>query len=179
MFQIRKFVSGCSSNGRAIVEFDELVKPVTIAAQPGVRYYPIWGSNEPTAQVGDGARPISFEPYFPPPGGIRFMLLSWPPKGGLPAKGDLKELFAEMEMVFPGLLDAVRGDENGRHATDSVDMVMVLDGEIWLELDDGTETLLSAGHCVVQRGAKHAWHNRSDKNALMALVVVGAERKTS
>jgi ribose/xylose/arabinose/galactoside ABC-type transport system permease subunit len=33
------------------------------------------------------------------------------------------------------------------------------------------------GTCIVQRGTRHAWHNRSDKAALMMHVLVGANRE--
>jgi uncharacterized cupin superfamily protein len=48
----------------------------------------------------------------------------------------------------------------------------VLAGEIWLVLDDGSETRLGAGDVVVQRGTDHAWENRSDRVARMLFVLV-------
>ncbi|PWU55483.1 hypothetical protein DLE60_28230 [Micromonospora globispora] len=59
------------------------------------------------------------------------------------------------------------------HKTDSIDYGIVLEGEIWLMLDDD-ECLLTAGDVVVQRGTSHAWANRSDKPCRMAFVLIGA-----
>jgi hypothetical protein len=46
---------------------------------------------------------------------------------------------------------------------------------MWLELDDGHQVHLTPGTCVVQRGTRHAWHNRSDKPAFMMYVLIGAD----
>ena len=42
------------------------------------------------------------------------------------------------------------------YPTDSVDYVIVLTGEVWLELDDGQLTQLRAGDTVLQNGTRHA-----------------------
>jgi quercetin dioxygenase-like cupin family protein len=62
------------------------------------------------------------------------------------------------------------------HRTDTVDFDVVLSGELYLEVDDGAEVLLKAGDCVIQNGTRHAWHNRSPENCLVAVAIVGAER---
>ena len=50
----------------------------------------------------------------------------------------------------------------GMHTTATIDFEVVLDGEIWLELDDGVEVHLRAGDTVVQNGTRHAWRNHGD-----------------
>lgn len=47
------------------------------------------------------------------------------------------------------------------HRTQSLDYGIVLTGEIIMELDDGSTTLLKPGDVAVQRGTKHAWRNPS------------------
>ncbi|KAJ5611967.1 hypothetical protein N7528_009072 [Penicillium herquei] len=47
------------------------------------------------------------------------------------------------------------------HRTQSLDYGIVLEGEIEMELDDGSVTLLRKGDMAVQRGTKHAWRNPS------------------
>jgi len=180
MNHIRKLSVGSGENGRAKVDVDETVTPARVAALPGVEVYQIWGANELPA-VGPDEREITFSPYFPEPGGIRFLLLRLPPDTApagaqLPESVDPAEALAEAERVFPGVLAALTPDEFGRHRTDTVDVNLLLDGELWLELDDGTEKRLSPGDCVVQRGANHAWHNRTTRPALMASVLIGAQR---
>jgi quercetin dioxygenase-like cupin family protein len=66
------------------------------------------------------------------------------------------------------------------HTTNTVDMEIVLSGEIVLELDNGAETTLHAGDVNIQNGTRHRWHNRSTQPAILAVAMIGATRtKTS
>jgi quercetin dioxygenase-like cupin family protein len=47
------------------------------------------------------------------------------------------------------------------HRTQSLDYGVVLEGEIEMELDDGSVTLMRRGDVAVQRGTKHSWRNPS------------------
>jgi len=51
------------------------------------------------------------------------------------------------------------------HRTASLDLGVVLQGEVILELDDKVETVLKEGETAVQRGIIHAWHNRTQEFA--------------
>ena len=64
------------------------------------------------------------------------------------------------------------GAESPMHRTETVDVGVVLDGETWLLLDDGSETLVGVGDAVVQRGTNHAWANRSDRPVRMLFVLI-------
>jgi quercetin dioxygenase-like cupin family protein len=64
------------------------------------------------------------------------------------------------------------GAEAPMHRTESVDVGVVLEGETWLLLDDGSETLMRAGDAVVQRGTNHSWANRSDRPVRMVFVMI-------
>ncbi len=52
--------------------------------------------------------------------------------------------------------------------TRTVDFCIVLEGEIVLVLDT-QEVELKAGDIVVQRGTNHAWSNRSNHPAVLAI----------
>ena len=58
------------------------------------------------------------------------------------------------------------------HRTETVDVGIVLEGETWLLLDDGSETRVGPGDAVVQRGTNHAWANRSDRPVRMLFVLI-------
>jgi quercetin dioxygenase-like cupin family protein len=60
------------------------------------------------------------------------------------------------------------------HTSDTIDVGVILDGDIFLELDDGAETHLHAGDVVVQNGTRHAWHNRTGQPCRMLFAIVGA-----
>lgn len=61
------------------------------------------------------------------------------------------------------------------HTTATLDFEVVLEGEVWLELDDGVEVHLRAGDTVVQNGTRHAWRNKGTVPARLAIFIVGAE----
>ena len=64
------------------------------------------------------------------------------------------------------------GAESPMHRTETVDVGVVLEGETWLLLDDGSETRVGVGDAVVQRGTNHAWANRSDLPVRMLFVLI-------
>jgi quercetin dioxygenase-like cupin family protein len=64
------------------------------------------------------------------------------------------------------------GAEAPMHRTETVDVGVVLEGETWLLLDDGSETRVGPGDAVVQRGTNHAWANRSDRPVRMVFVMI-------
>jgi len=72
---------------------------------------------------------------------------------------------------LPGFSKERSGTRPFVHRTETVDYGIVLEGEIFLLLDD-SELHLKAGDVVVQRGTDHAWENRSDRPARMAFVLV-------
>ena len=60
------------------------------------------------------------------------------------------------------------------HRTETVDYVIVIEGEIEMDMDNST-VKLKPGDVMVQRGTNHAWANRSGKNARVAFVLVDAQ----
>lgn len=81
--------------------------------------------------------------------------------------------FVELDPEMAALMEP---DSPGMHRTETIDYVIVLDGEVYLELDDGQEALLKRTDVVIQCGARHAWHNRGDTPVLLAVVLIGADR---
>jgi mannose-6-phosphate isomerase-like protein (cupin superfamily) len=95
----------------------------------------------------------------PPAGGTAWRVFTVPPDTVMRAR------LAETAAAIPGV------EPDGFHTTDTLDYVMVLEGEIALELDTG-EVPLRPGDCVVQRGTRHAWRNRSDDPVRMVAVML-------
>ena len=62
------------------------------------------------------------------------------------------------------------------HRTLSLDYCAVISGEIVLVLDGGEEKTVRAGEFVVQRGANHAWANRTEEICRIAVVMVASEK---
>lgn len=61
------------------------------------------------------------------------------------------------------------------HRTQTLDYAIVVSGEIVLVLDGGEERTVRAGEFIVQGGASHSWHNRSQETCRLACVMVAAE----
>ena len=59
------------------------------------------------------------------------------------------------------------------HATDSIDYIVMLEGEVTLMLEAG-ETTLRAGDFLVDRGVAHCWRNDSGRPAVAAIVSLPA-----
>jgi quercetin dioxygenase-like cupin family protein len=60
------------------------------------------------------------------------------------------------------------------HRTDSIDYIVVMAGEIDMELD-GSTVHLKAGDVMVQRGTIHNWVNRGTEPCVLAVVLVDAK----
>lgn len=175
--QPRLVVTGREPDGTSVFVTDQPVAPTTVGAMPGSEFYLLWGTGDGTATVGTGPRQPTQRPFFPGPGGTRVLYLRWPPASSTPEPvGDPEGLAAEAEDKLPGLMGKFEPDHPGMHTTDTVDYGICLEGELHLELDNGEEVTLTPGTCVVQQGTRHAWHNRSDRPAVMCYVLIGADR---
>jgi hypothetical protein len=115
--------------------------------------------------------------FVPEPGETRFMIVTFPPDSVM-MDGSFNPVAAGQEYMeqMPSLAEKFEMENPGMHRTDSVDYNIILDGELWLELDDGKEVHLKPYDTVIQNGTRHAWQNKSDKPATMAFVLIGARR---
>jgi quercetin dioxygenase-like cupin family protein len=72
------------------------------------------------------------------------------------------------------VIDFPPGNHPGMHRTETIDYVIVIEGEIEMDMDDST-VKLKQGDIMIQRGTNHAWANRSGKRARVAFVLIDAE----
>jgi quercetin dioxygenase-like cupin family protein len=72
------------------------------------------------------------------------------------------------------VIDFPPGNAPHMHRTETVDYVIVIEGEIEMDMDAST-VKLKAGDILIQRGTNHAWANRGSKRARVAFVLVDAE----
>jgi mannose-6-phosphate isomerase-like protein (cupin superfamily) len=170
-------VTGQNESGKAVVMRETPVKPITLALLPGYEFHRLWGSDSVPELPSDGTPP-AHPRYFPPKNGFRFGFFTIPPdtKTKVAEIATLNAL-EEFQQKLPGMVEVLEFDHPGMHTTDTVDFDVIVSGEAILELDDGAEVLLKAGDCVIQNGTRHAWHNRSSENCVIAVALIGAERK--
>jgi mannose-6-phosphate isomerase-like protein (cupin superfamily) len=171
---IRRIVTGLDANGQSNLTFvGDAPNILDSAAWPGSRVSEIWVTEEMpvdnTGTVDRGARPIRHDPG---PSGTIFRVVEVPPEAN--GKIDTEKAFAELGSTrVPTEEDSAK--HPSMHATDSVDYLVVISGEMHMLMEDGAEVLLQAGDCIVQRGTKHAWVNRSNGPCVMAAILVDAK----
>jgi mannose-6-phosphate isomerase-like protein (cupin superfamily) len=173
--KVRRVVTGHDRSGKAVFVSDREVEPVTAALLPGSEFHKLWGGERAPSFPDDGAEAAQ-PTYFPPIGGFRFGMFSLPPASKVtpPQPADVAAAARELEEKLPGLASYMEPDSPGMHTTDTIDFEVVLEGEVWLELDGGKEVHLKPGDTVVQNGTRHAWHNRGQKTARLAVFICGA-----
>lgn len=179
--KVRRVATGHDESSKAVFASDEEVDPVLVELLPGSAFHILWGGDEPPTYPDGGS--AGSEPdqrtYFPPVGGHRFGLVTFPPAGTqAPPDLDFSAAMAEVERQLPGMLAHAEPENPGMHTTDTIDFEVILSGELVLELDDGAEKVLRPGDTVVQNGTRHRWHNRAAEPATMAVFMAGARRRS-
>jgi quercetin dioxygenase-like cupin family protein len=139
----RRIVTGHDASGKSVVLSDTPVPKVVDVGTAA--FYETWFADAVPAPIAaEEPEPTDRQARVPPP------------RNGVMVR------FTEM----------APGAESPMHRTESVDVGVVLDGETWLLLDDGSETRVGEGDAVVQRGTMHAWANRTDAPVRMLFVMI-------
>jgi mannose-6-phosphate isomerase-like protein (cupin superfamily) len=151
---------------RVVTGYDEAGHPAVIhsGAPPTVihsgwyRTTEVWVSDgtPPTVTRSDtSTRAWDLEP---PPGGACFRIV---------------EIAARSEAVAGDVDEQAEGFQEA-HATQTLDYVTVLSGQVTLVIGE-SEVTLGPGDCVVQQpGVPHDWLNRSSERVVMAGVLISA-----
>lgn len=139
----RRIVTGHDASGKSVVLSDAPSPKTTDVGTAA--FHEIWVTTQTPAQIEASEPEPTDRPVRVPP-----------PAGGATVR------FTEM----------APGAQSPMHRTETVDVAVVLEGETWLLLDDGSETRVGVGDAVVQRGTNHAWANRSDRPVRMVFVLL-------
>jgi hypothetical protein len=112
----------------------------------------------------------------PPPGGACFRIVEIAPADDGAADDAVSSGAVSSEAVSSEdqPLDAGHDEFQDAHATDTLDYVTILRGQVTLVVGD-TEVTLGPGDSVVQQpGVPHDWQNRGAEPAVMVGVLVSA-----
>lgn len=140
-------------------------------ARPGFAMTRIWVTEDTPAPV-KGVRETLHLPHKiePPIDGSVCRFVTVPPDNswiGAIDEDKVRAFFAAM-----GSPEACHYAADAPHPymqrTGTLDYVYVIDGSVTLVLDTG-EVELAEGDSVVQRGARHAWSNRTDKPCTLVI----------
>jgi mannose-6-phosphate isomerase-like protein (cupin superfamily) len=181
---IRRVITAQMKDGKNVVSIDERVEPIIsggLNTDRGQQLWQIWGSDS-IPQLPTDATEAYADTLFAPPGGFRIQICefpaasgstleprgTWPPLGTLLARGDTGAVG-----------DKLDEDMNDRimHYTNSVDIMVVLEGELGFVIDGGPEVTLRAGDVLVNNGISHAWKN-GPVPCRICMIAQGAERPT-
>lgn len=145
---VRRVVTGHDENNVAKVLVDGEATN-TRSSQPGRFSTLVWATDATPADVAVGEAVEDMGARVlgtaPPAGGTRFTINDIPP-----------------------------GARGAMHRTETLDYVIVLAGELDMEMDDST-VKLRAGDVMVQRATNHAWINRGQEYARVAFVLIDAK----
>ena len=159
---VKRVVTGHDAAGRSVVTASEEVPELPLG--PGATSWNPWQSEGPASYPDDGRDPPPPRNLFPPVGGFRVSIIQLRAGGTEAFDAFIAESLASVaDLAKPGM-----------HKTATTDFILVLSGQLTLELDDGVEEVLHPGDIVIQNGTRHRWINRGDTDAVWASFVVGA-----
>jgi mannose-6-phosphate isomerase-like protein (cupin superfamily) len=173
---VRRVVTGHDQRGKSVFVADDQVEPIRVALIPGAEFHRLWGGDEPARFPDTGAMP-AHATYFPPLGGFRFGFFTIPPGGSRVPQDpgfDVNASLGELDAKLPGLSPYLEPDAPGMHTTPTIDVDLIVAGEMILELDDGATVTLRPGDTVVQNGTRHRWRNEGSVPATLAYFICGA-----
>lgn len=171
---LRRIVTNDDARGRSSVMIDGAPAKVLAVEEAGLAE--IW-----TAALGrgllDGRDRLASEDVRlePDKGAVKVRWFTVPPENAAipPAEREAQAAFGF----------AACGASNARvdttrhpmmHKTETLDVIILVKGEIDLLLDDGEATSLKPGDVVIQRATNHAWVNRGEETALLVAVLINA-----
>jgi mannose-6-phosphate isomerase-like protein (cupin superfamily) len=161
---VRLVVTGhdADNNGRFVS--DRRVGPTPGLAADGWQAYVLWGVRSLPSLPDDGTSAIDTSASGR--GSIRFVQTIVYPQGtGGPA--GTADALTEIEKPAGG---------SAMHFTRTVDLVVVIEGEVEVVLDT-ERTTLRQGDFIVQNGTRHEWLNHTGQPAKLGVIVLGTEHK--
>jgi len=138
----------------------------------------MWGTKVPATNKGNFlAEQVAPPSVIPGPSEVSFILMEIAPQSEVDAMSpeQRKRALAPVGGTFPGSyqLDISRGPH--MHATDTVDLCIVLSGEVTFYVDEG-EVTLKPLDSIIDRGANHGWVNHGNVPCMVISCVIDAKK---
>ena len=174
MTQVNRVVVGLNADKKSATLFGDTPNIQTV---PGVFWRStLWATAElPVDNAVGGNRGIEVTAREPEGNGVIFRAVEIPPNPADRKKhiDVVKQLHAQVRQKYsPSEADLAR--HPSMHRTDTLDLFVIVRGEIYL-VSDTDETLLKAGDTAVVTGVNHAWDNRSSEPCLIVGTMVSAK----
>jgi hypothetical protein len=171
---VRRILTGVNTAGRSHIAEDG-VSPamMTMAGRDGYRNNNLWRTLGAGAPVDAPDTVMDHAGVLPPSGGTVIRVIDIPPESD-----DPEERRRATDAVFKAMFADADHHEGharhpGMHTTDTIDYAILLQGELVAVMDED-ETVMRAGDILIQRGASHAWANRSGEIARICFVLTDA-----
>lgn len=173
--QIRRIVTGHDPSGQAVFISDDTAPRATDFADiPGHGIAQLWATACTPQLSATPQDPTQLQgSMIPGAGGTSLLAVSFPPDSVMAAPLDPQRAFEQMAAALPGLFECFEAEHPGMHRTPTIDYGVLLEGELWLELDNGEQRLVRPGDVVIQNGTRHAWRNKSERLAKAIFFMVG------
>jgi mannose-6-phosphate isomerase-like protein (cupin superfamily) len=156
---MKRVVTGWDESGRPAILFEG--EPPTVMDFGPIVTTELWVTDstppDPKTRSDTSAGTWDLQP---PDGGLAFRIVTFHPQS---------EADAAAVADGPGFLEA--------HATDTIDLIAVISGEITLVFE-GREITLRSGDSVVQQGTPHDWINNGTEPCVVAGVLVSTRAET-
>jgi uncharacterized cupin superfamily protein len=146
-FRVRRIVTAHDALGKSVVGSDGAIESTPGKIDRAISAADIWWTPSVSADV--VVRDARSEP-----------------SPGMPSQGG----------TLLKVLEISPGTKPVMHKTETLDYVIVIEGEVDMLLDDGAEVHMKAGDIMIQRSTLHGWANRSDRPCRIAFVLLDAKR---
>jgi quercetin dioxygenase-like cupin family protein len=170
---VKRYVVGLDENGHSAVLRDGV--PNQQELKGVLRRATLWKTREiPVDNTIPGDRSLDGGPTRSPfPGGMLVRAVEfWPdpdPEIAQQAFADINEMVGHTEQISA----KHRQRHPSMHRTDTLDVVIVIRGEVYLLLDED-EILLKPTDTAIIQGIQHGWSNRGDEPCLVLGAMIDA-----
>jgi quercetin dioxygenase-like cupin family protein len=161
---VRLVVTGHDAGRDGRFVSDNRIGPTPGLAADGWQAYVLWAVRPLPTLPDDGISAIDTSASGP--GSVRFVQTVVYPQG------------TEAPGGTAGALTAIEKPNGGSamHFTRTVDLVVVIEGEVEVVLDT-ERTTLRQGDFLVQNGTRHEWLNHTGKPARLGVIVLGTDHE--
>jgi mannose-6-phosphate isomerase-like protein (cupin superfamily) len=161
---VRLVVTGHDADNKGRFVSDGWIGPTPGLAADGWQAYILWAVRSLPTLPDDGTSAVDTSASGP--GSVRFVQTIVYPQG-TEAPAGRAEALTDLEKPDDG---------SAMHFTRTVDLVVVLEGEVEVVLDT-ERTTLRQGDFLVQNGTRHEWLNHTDRPAKLGVIVLGTDHK--
>lgn len=144
----RRVVTGIDEEGKSTIWLDDQVPKAAIFDESKEFAQVMWAVDEVPSPIGRHDPMVDWFPehnWFPETG-VTFSVFTWQP-----------------------------GVEFPLHASETIDIGIILSGEMELILEQGS-TILRSGECFIQRATMHGWRVQGDKPCTFVIVLIARKQ---